>query len=49
MFKNWLAETPEILKDLKMVLHGHFPGSPGVKKSCSQCRGHRFDAWSGNY
>ena len=25
-----------------------FPGGPVVKTPSSQCRGHRFDPWSGN-
>ena len=27
----------------------HFPGSPVAKTMCFQCRGCRFDAWSGNW
>ena len=27
---------------------GDFPGGPVVKTPCFQCRGHRFDSWSGN-
>ena len=27
---------------------GDFPGGPVVKTPCSQCRGSRFDPWSGN-
>ena len=26
-----------------------FPGGPVVKTPCSQCRGPRFDPWSGNW
>ena len=33
---------------LKIILGGNFPGGPGVKTPCSQCRGHGFDPWSGN-
>ena len=25
-----------------------FPGGPGAKTPCSQCRGLRFDPWTGN-
>ena len=27
---------------------GDFPGSPVVKTPGFDCRGHKFDAWSGN-
>ena len=26
-----------------------FSGGPVIKTPCSQCRGHGFDPWSGNY
>ena len=26
-----------------------FPGGPAAKTPCSQCRGPRFNPWSGNY
>ena len=26
-----------------------FPGGPVVETPCSQCRGHEFHPWSGNY
>ena len=32
----------------KNKIHGDFPGSPAVKTLKSQCRGYRFDPWSGN-
>ena len=28
---------------------GDFPGDPVVKTPRSQCKGHRFHPWSGNY
>ena len=27
---------------------GDFPGGPGAKTPCSQCKGSRFNPWSGN-
>ena len=33
---------------LRYLWFGDFPGGPGGKAPCSQCRGPRFDPWSGN-
>ena len=30
------------------MISGDFPGGPGSKAPCSQCRGPGFDPWSGN-
>ena len=34
---------------LKDLLTRDFPGGPEPRTLCSQCRGPRFDPWSGNY
>ena len=34
---------------LKMVIMENFPGDLVVKTPCFQCRGHRFDPWSGKF
>ena len=36
------------VKAIKMGKFKDSPGSPIVKTPCSQCRGPRFDPWSGN-
>ena len=36
------------LMGIKSCFNGEFPGSPVVKTLHFQCRGHRFDPWSGN-
>ena len=33
----------------KKKKYGAFPGGPVVKTPRFQCRGHRFDIWSGNW
>ena len=47
---NVKHSTIKLLEDrTEENLHGDFPGGPVVKTpSCSQCRGHGFDPWSGN-
>ena len=32
----------------KIETHRDFPGGPGVKTPCFQCRGHGFNPWLGN-
>ena len=32
-----------------MLTKQDFPGSPVVKIQASNCKGHGFDPWSGNY
>ena len=34
---------------LESPMSGDFPGGRVAKTLCSQCRGHRFDPWSGNW
>ena len=34
---------------MKSELYWDFPGGQVAKTACSQCRGPRFDPWSGNY
>ena len=38
----------QIIKVYSKKKIGDFPGGPVVKTPCSQCRGPRFDTWSGN-
>ena len=38
---------PLVSNNLEMGVEG-LPGGPVVNILCSQCRGHRFDPWSGN-
>ena len=33
---------------LKTISFWDFPGGPVAKTPCSQCKGARFDTWSGN-
>ena len=34
--------------NLRKKVTGDFPGGPGAKTPCSQCRGPGFDPWLGN-
>ena len=42
------GKTEKMNHTLKKEHCWDFPGSPVVKTPSSQCRGHRFDPWSGN-
>ena len=57
-FKNWKLshKNPDFPHLLEKSPHSHiiiscrhFPGGPVVKTLSSQCRGPRFNRWSGNY
>ena len=55
---GWKCLSPELLSIICSLrsmrfsasskMAWDFPGGPLVKTSGSQCRGHRFDPWSGN-
>ena len=42
------APLPILQITSKMSIYGDFPGGPVAKTLHSQCRGPRFDPWSGN-
>ena len=41
-------EWPVLERGLERNKDGDFPGGPVVKESALQCKGLRFDPWSGN-
>ena len=43
-----LAQEKEVYMSIKKK-YGDFPGGPVAKVPSSQCRGPRFNPWSGNY
>ena len=46
-FDLWLVSNTDDVS-LKLLSLGDFPGGPVVKTLQFQCKGHRFDPWSGN-
>ena len=47
--KTWKqSKCPTTDEWIKKMWYRDFPGGPVGKTQCSQCRGPRFDPWSGN-
>ena len=44
----WAGNMATWLHQLRNPRKGEFPGGPVVRALCSQCRGPKFDPWSGN-
>ena len=48
LIKSGPPRKISLLMNLKLTNLRDFPGGPAVKTLLSQCRGLRFDPWSGN-